>query len=209
MNPANAYRNGPLYAAYTAVAMKGLIDLEQSAGVNLIAMLSWSFEFEGKDYFEGFRTLATNGVDKPILNVFRMAGLMSGDRVATDQHRTGSAERHPVNRVCGRQPDIDAFATKAAHEAAVMLWNYHDDDVPAPDRTCAGHDHGHSCGREEGSARALSHRRDAQQLLYRVEGDGLAAIAHTGAIRAVEGSRTTGAADLSGMARRKRRQSCD
>ncbi len=49
--------------------------------VNLIAMLSWSFEFEGKDYFEGFRTLATNGVDKPVLNVFRMAGMMSGERV--------------------------------------------------------------------------------------------------------------------------------
>jgi xylan 1,4-beta-xylosidase len=28
-------------------------------------------------------------------------------------------------------PDIDAFATKADREAAVMLWNYHDDDVPA------------------------------------------------------------------------------
>ncbi len=50
-------------------------------------MLSWSFEFEGKDYFEGFRTLATNGIDKPILNVFRMAGMMSGDRVETDEHR--------------------------------------------------------------------------------------------------------------------------
>jgi len=29
------------------------------------------------------------------------------------------------------QPEIDAFATKATHEAAVMLWDYHDDDVPA------------------------------------------------------------------------------
>ena len=28
-------------------------------------------------------------------------------------------------------PDVDALATKAAHEAAVMLWNYHDDDLPA------------------------------------------------------------------------------
>ena len=28
MNPANAYRNGPLYATYTAAAMKGLFDLQ-------------------------------------------------------------------------------------------------------------------------------------------------------------------------------------
>jgi xylan 1,4-beta-xylosidase len=128
VNPANAYRNGPLYPAYTAAAMKGLIDLEQQAGVNLISMLSWSFEFEGKDYFEGFRTLATNGVDKPVLNVFRMAGYFSGDRVSAT-----SSAAVPLNDILQsgvrQQDDIDAFATKAAREAAVMLWNYHDDDV--------------------------------------------------------------------------------
>jgi xylan 1,4-beta-xylosidase len=132
VNPANAYRNGPLYPAYTAAAMKGLIDLEQAAGVNLIAMLSWSFEFEGKDYFEGFRTLSTNGVDKPVLNVFRMAGLMSGDRVTATS--TGAIPADDIIQSGVRQqPDIDAFATKAAHEAAVMMWNYHDDDVAGPD----------------------------------------------------------------------------
>lgn len=132
VNPANAYRNGPLYASYTAAAMKALIDLEDASKVNLISMLSWSFEFEGKDYFEGFRTLATNGVDKPVLNVFRMAGLMSGERVAANS--TGQVSVKDIVSAGVRQaPDVDAFATKAAHEAAVMLWNYHDDDVSAPD----------------------------------------------------------------------------
>ena len=130
VNPANAYRNGPLYATYTAAAMKSLFDLEDRSKVNLVAMLSWSFEFEGKDYFEGFRTLATNGVDKPVLNFFRMAGLMSGERVAATS--TGQV---PLDAILASgvkdAPDIDALATKAAHEAAVMVWNYHDDDVPA------------------------------------------------------------------------------
>jgi xylan 1,4-beta-xylosidase len=130
-NPANAYRNGPLYATYTAAAMKALFDLQDRTKVNLLAMLSWSFEFEGKDYFEGFRTLATNGVDKPILNVFRMAGLMSGERVMTSS--TGQVPLDEILRTGVRQqPDVDALATKAEHEAAVMLWNYHDDDLPAP-----------------------------------------------------------------------------
>jgi len=131
-NPANAYRNGPLYATYTAAAMKGLFDLEDETHVNLAAMLSWSFEFEGKEYFEGFRTLATNGVDKPILNVFRMAGLMTGDRV-----EASSTGRVPVIEILKsgvRQgPDVDALATKGEHQAAVMVWNYHDDDLPAPE----------------------------------------------------------------------------
>jgi xylan 1,4-beta-xylosidase len=109
-----------------------MFELQDASKVNLISMLSWSFEFEGKDYFEGFRTLATNGIDKPILNVFRMAGLMSGERVAA-----GSTGAVPLKEILAdgvrQAPDVDAFATKADREAAVMLWNYHDDDVAAPD----------------------------------------------------------------------------
>jgi xylan 1,4-beta-xylosidase len=130
MNPANAYRNGPLYAVYTAVAIKELFELQDRYKVNLLAMLSWSFEFEGKDYFEGFRTLATNGVDKPVLNVFRMAALMSGDRVMTSS--TGQVSLDDIlSKGVTRTPDVDAIATRSDHEAAVMLWNYHDDDLPA------------------------------------------------------------------------------
>jgi xylan 1,4-beta-xylosidase len=132
VNPANAYRNGPLYPSYTATALKAFMDLQDEAGVNLIAMLSWSFEFEGKDYFEGFRTLSTNGVDKPILNLFRMAGLMAGERV-----EASSTGRVPLAQIVSdgvrQSPDVDALATKADREAAIMLWNYHDDDLPAPD----------------------------------------------------------------------------
>jgi len=130
-NPANAYRNGPLYASYTATVMKALFGLQDETKVNLIAMLTWAFEFENKGYFEGYRTLATNGVDKPILNLFRMAGLMSGERV-----RTTSTSEIPLDELVSagvrQSPDVDAFATKADREAAVMVWNYHDDDVPAP-----------------------------------------------------------------------------
>jgi xylan 1,4-beta-xylosidase len=132
INPANAYRNGPLYPTYTAAAIKSLFALQDRYNVNLISMLSWSFEFEDKEYFEGFRTLATNGVDKPVLNVFRMAGLMSGERVSTT-----STAQVPLDDILKsgvtQTPDIDAFATRADHEAAVLLWNYHDDDLPAPD----------------------------------------------------------------------------
>jgi xylan 1,4-beta-xylosidase len=71
-------------------------------------------------------------VDKPVLNVFRMTGMMSGERVAT----TSSGQvplKDIVSTGVRETPDVDAFATKAEHEAAVMVWNYHDDDVAAPD----------------------------------------------------------------------------
>jgi xylan 1,4-beta-xylosidase len=129
-NPANNYRNGTLYPAYTAAAVKGLFDLQDRHGVNLISMLSWSFEFEDKDYFEGFRSLATNGIDKPVLNIFRMFGQMSGNRVATT-----SSGQVPLDSMLAdgvrAQPDVDALATRAEHEAAVLLWNYDDVDSSA------------------------------------------------------------------------------
>ncbi len=93
-------------------------------------MLSWSFEFEDKDYFEGFRSLATNGVDKPVLNVFRMFGLMNGDRVKTESAGAVALDTL-VSTGVRQQADIDAFATASGHEAAVLLWNYHDVNSPS------------------------------------------------------------------------------
>jgi xylan 1,4-beta-xylosidase len=129
--PPNAYRNGPLYPSYTAAAMKGLLELADRQQVNLLGMLTWAFEFEDKPYFDGYRTLATNGVDKPVLNFFRMAGLMRGNRVAAVSN--GAAPLDSILAHSVRQaPDIDALATSSNGEAAVLLWNYHDDDVAAP-----------------------------------------------------------------------------
>jgi len=125
VNPANGYRNGTLYPSYTAAAYKGLIDLADRRKVNLISMLSWSFEFEGKEYFEGFRSLSTNGIDKPILNFFRMAALMDGSRVSVGSDAAVSLDAKMADGVAG-QPDVDAMATANQREASVLLWNYHD-----------------------------------------------------------------------------------
>ncbi len=130
VNPANNYRNGTLYPAYTAAAYKGLFELQDRHQVNLLSMLSWSFEFEDKDYFEGFRSLSTNGIDKPILNFFRMAALMKGSRVAITSDG-GVPLATLVATGVRSSPDVDALATRSDRSAAVMLWNYHDVDAPA------------------------------------------------------------------------------
>jgi xylan 1,4-beta-xylosidase len=131
VNPANGYRNGTLYPSYTAAAYKGLLDLADRRKVNLISMLSWSFEFENKDYFEGFRSLSTNGIDKPVLNFFRMAGLMKGARIAAVSNAAVPLDAKLEGGV-GGQPDIDAMATAGGREAAVLLWNYQDEEKSAP-----------------------------------------------------------------------------
>ena len=133
-NPANGYRNGTLFPAYTAAAIQGLFELQDRHGVNLQSMLSWSFEFEDRQYFEGFRTLATNGIDKPILNLFRMMGQMSGRRVAT----TSSATR-PLDDLLmpptAPITDVDAIATTSANSTAILLYSDPTDDLPGPAST--------------------------------------------------------------------------
>ncbi len=132
--PQNAYRNGPLYASYTAAEMKGLFQLADRNHVNLISMLTWAFEFENQLYFDGLRTLATNGVDKPVLNLFRMAGMMTGDRVHTESNRDVALYQNMSDGV-RHHSDVDALATSATREAAVLRWNYQDDDTPGESAT--------------------------------------------------------------------------
>ena len=134
--PQNAYRNGTLYPAYTAVMLKNIFGLAERTRTNIQGMLTWAFEFENQPYFDGFRTLATNGVDKPVLNVFRMAGLMRGVRVAVESSGAVPLEEKVARGVGGR-PDVDALAARGAREISVLAWNYHDDDVAGPEARVA------------------------------------------------------------------------
>ena len=77
-NPENAYRNGTMYSSYTAASFAREYELADKFNVNLIGAVTWAFEFENQPWFYGYRDLATNGVDKPVLNVFRMFGMMQG-----------------------------------------------------------------------------------------------------------------------------------
>ncbi len=130
-NPQNGYRNGALYAAYTAEALNATYALATREQVRLAGSVSWSFEFEDQPYFEGFRELATNGLDKPVLNAFRMFGLLGSERI-----KVSSSGAIPTGQVLSagvRQlPDISAIAARKNHEIEVLIWNYHDEDVDAP-----------------------------------------------------------------------------
>ena len=86
-NPNLYYRNTEYYASYVACTVNKLIDRAASTGAQIDGMLTWAFLFEDRDYFEGFRTLSTNGIDKPVLNVFRMLAKLGGSRLAADCDR--------------------------------------------------------------------------------------------------------------------------
>jgi xylan 1,4-beta-xylosidase len=128
-NPENAYRNGTMYSSYTAASIAREQDMADAKGVNLIGAVNWSFEFEGQPWFAGFRDLATNGVNKPVLGVFRMFGMMSGERIGVSGDLAYDAASIAAAGVRGARTDINAFATRGERNVAVMVWNYHDDDL--------------------------------------------------------------------------------
>jgi xylan 1,4-beta-xylosidase len=128
-NPENAYRNGTAYSSYTAASFARKYLLADSLHVNFLGAVSWSFEFEAQPWFYGFRDLATNGVDKPVLNVFRMFGMMSGKRVKVDGTRMYGLKNVVDSSVRGINTDLGGLASKDKRTAAVMIWNYHDDDL--------------------------------------------------------------------------------
>jgi xylan 1,4-beta-xylosidase len=129
--PQNDYRNGALYASYTAASFACKYDLAAKHGVNLEGALTWAFEFEDQPYFAGFRTLATNGIDKPVFNVFRMFGQMKGRRVAVASDGAVPLDVILRQGVRGR-PDVSALASIDRNKLCVLVWHYHDDDVPGP-----------------------------------------------------------------------------
>jgi xylan 1,4-beta-xylosidase len=130
--PQLAYRNGTMYSSYTVAAFARKYDLADQHGINLAGALTWAFEFEDQPYFAGFRSLASNGIDKPVLNVFRMFSHLNGQRLPVESDRAVSLETILRNGVRER-PDVAALAALDQHQLSVLVWHYHDDDLPGPD----------------------------------------------------------------------------
>lgn len=132
--PQLAYRNGTMYSSYTAASFARIYDLADLHRVNVDGALTWAFEFEGHPLFAGFRSLATGGIDKPVLNVFRMMSKMSGERLKVTSDHAVSLKDMMGGGVRG-EADVAALASlDAEHKRLyVLVWYYHDDDVPGDD----------------------------------------------------------------------------
>jgi xylan 1,4-beta-xylosidase len=130
--PRDAYRNGMMYSSYTAASFPREFELAELHGVNLEGALTWAFEFEDQPPFAGFRQLASDGIDLPVLNVFRMFSKMGGERVAV-QSSAGLDAQMILKSGVRSQPDVSALAGLDQNKLSVLVWHYHDDDVPGPD----------------------------------------------------------------------------
>ncbi|HLX96048.1 MAG TPA: beta-xylosidase [Verrucomicrobiae bacterium] len=125
------YRNHPVYASYTAECIARELELARRYGVNLAGVLTWAFEFEDQPPFAGFRSLASDGIDLPVLNVFRMFGQMDGQQLTVESDAAVPLDGVLKNGVRA-QPDVSALASLESNRLCILVWHYHDDDVSGP-----------------------------------------------------------------------------
>ena len=128
--PQNAYRNGMMYASYTAASYARIWELARKRNMQLDGALTWAFTFVGQPWFAGYRQLATNGVDLPVLNVFRLFA-----RLGPEQVDAVSSNEVPLARILSdgvrEGPDVGVLATRAeSGRVDILLWHYQDDDMP-------------------------------------------------------------------------------
>jgi xylan 1,4-beta-xylosidase len=128
--PGGAYRSSTAYGAYEVAMMKHTLELEAQVGVKLAGVLTWAFTFPGTPYFAGYRALATNGINLPVMGAFKLLGRLAGTRLPLISSGARPLQDVLANGVRG-QPAVDGLATLDGATVQVLVWNYHDDIVPA------------------------------------------------------------------------------
>ncbi|WKL58378.1 beta-xylosidase [Asticcacaulis sp. ZE23SCel15] len=129
--PQNGYRNGTMYSSYTAASFARIWELSARHQVNLDGVLTWAFTFEDQPWFAGYRQLASNGIDLPVLNVFRMYAKLGPELLMA----SSSAQLPLDDMISGvtQKNDVGVMATREGAKVAVIVWHYNDNDLSGPD----------------------------------------------------------------------------
>ena len=92
-----------------------------------LRLLTWAYMFPGERAFEGTRSFSTQGIDKSVLNLFRMYAKMGTNEVAF----TSSGDKDPLQYTdmngMNETPDISGFATLSDGKSLeIIIYNHHD-----------------------------------------------------------------------------------
>jgi xylan 1,4-beta-xylosidase len=138
------FRNTPYYASFVASAFDQVSRCARENHWDL-RLLTWAFMFVGERCFEGTRTFSTQGIDKAILNLFRMYARMGSEELAF----TSSAA-----------PEVGGFAALSGSHSLQALIYHHNDDWDADD----------PCAITLEIARLPFETRDVTITHYRIDG---------------------------------------
>src|SRR5690606_37608744 len=121
------FRNTEYYPSFVATAFDKVSRYARQHDWD-VRLLSWAFLFVGERCFEGTRSFSTQGIDKPILNLFRMYAKMGTQEVGFHSNGTQDPLAYVDLNGRGEPPDISGFATISGSKSLeVLIYNHHDD----------------------------------------------------------------------------------
>jgi xylan 1,4-beta-xylosidase len=126
------YRNGMMYASYTAAVFPRKLELAAQHGIQLEGAVTWAFTFADQPYFAGFRQVASNGLPLAVFNVFRLFAKLGAERLPASSSAAVPLTQIVEQGVRGA-PDVGVLASRGPRQLTVLVWHYHDDDTPGPD----------------------------------------------------------------------------
>ncbi len=121
------FRNTEYYPSFVAASFDKVSRFAREKKWDL-RLLSWAFMFVGERCFEGTRTFSTQGIDKAILNLYRMYAQMGDQEVLFESSTSKNPMNYTDSNGYGESPDISGFATlSGGQRLAVLIYNHHDD----------------------------------------------------------------------------------
>lgn len=131
-NPNMRFRNTEYYASYVAATYTRLHRLCVDRGVT-VRPLAWAFMFPQEECFSGTRAFSTQGIDKPVMNLFRMMSRLDDHELAlqSDDEADETTDRRLIERfdeatptqytAQGAQTVISGMATTAGRPVAATM----------------------------------------------------------------------------------------
>ncbi|MCL2319302.1 MAG: hypothetical protein FWC45_04400, partial [Treponema sp.] len=133
-NPAFNFRNTEYYASYVASSYHGIHKLGLEMNMD-IRPLAWAFMFEGERCFEGTRTFSTQGIDKAVMNVFKLFAKLGSQMVELSSSASKNPEKYKDLWGAGEGPELNGWATLTG-DRSLEAFIYCHEDTWAVDGSC-------------------------------------------------------------------------
>jgi xylan 1,4-beta-xylosidase len=125
-NPAFDFRNTEYYASYVASSYRNLQDLAAELKMD-IRPLAWAFMFEGERCFEGTRAFSTQGIDKAVMNVFKLFAKLSSQQAELLSSGAKEPEKYRDYWGTGEGAEINGWAALRGTTALEVFLYCHED----------------------------------------------------------------------------------
>ncbi|MEN9935296.1 MAG: hypothetical protein RLZZ387_1875 [Chloroflexota bacterium] len=119
------FRNTEYYPSFVAASFDKVSSFARAQGWDL-KLLTWAFMFVGERCFEGTRSFSTQGIDKAILNLFRMYAHMGAEQIAFASSGTKDPLAYADTWGSAEESDVSGFAALSESGLDILIYNHHD-----------------------------------------------------------------------------------